>query len=242
MHDRGPVDDTGMAQGTGSTGVGTALLGRLVETVVRLAPGADACGLTVQGPRGAETVACAGELARAGDERQYELGVGPCLESMREGVVVAVDDMASETRWGDYPARAVAEGVLSTLSLPLVGTGTPGAVNLYARTPGAFTDADRQIGLEWAGLVGGALATARALDEHEDLVTQLGHALVSRTVIGQATGLLMVRADCDATVALDALKRESQHTNRKLREVAEELVAAHESSARTTAGPGPALA
>ncbi|MFC7574969.1 GAF domain-containing protein [Klenkia terrae] len=86
--------------------------------------------------RGPLTIASAGELARLGDAQQYELGVGPCLESMREGVVVAVPDMVAERRWGGYPARAVAAGVRATLSLPLPGGETPGALNLYARTPG----------------------------------------------------------------------------------------------------------
>ncbi|MEI4279512.1 GAF and ANTAR domain-containing protein [Klenkia terrae] len=237
MHGGDPVLDRVGEKGAGPAGAGRALLGDLVDTVVRLAPGADACGLTVQRAGGPLTIASAGELARLGDAQQYELGVGPCLESMREGVVVAVPDMVAERRWGGYPARAVAAGVRATLSLPLPGGETPGALNLYARTPGALGDADRQIGQQWADLLAGALATTQSLEEHRDQVGQLEQALVSRTVIGQATGLLMARADCDAAVALEALKRQSQHTNRKLREVAEELVAAHERGARTTAGP-----
>jgi hypothetical protein len=49
-------------------------------------------------------------------------------------------------------------------------------------------------------------------------------ALESRAVIEQAKGVLMATAGCTADEAFPLLRRQSQHENRKLRDVAEQLV------------------
>jgi len=53
---------------------------------------------------------------------------------------------------------------------------------------------------------------------------QLREALASRDVIGQAKGILMAREVCTPDEAFDILRRGSQRTNRKLRDVAQDLV------------------
>src|SRR3954470_15472443 len=90
----------------------------LVRWAVEQSPGAEACGLTLEQAGRGFTVTYSGELARRGDERQYELDDGPCLQALRTGEVVAVDDMAKERRWGCYPQRALEAGVHASLSLP----------------------------------------------------------------------------------------------------------------------------
>jgi hypothetical protein len=51
------------------------------------------------------------------------------------------------------------------------------------------------------------------------------HAMRSRAVIEQAKGILMARLGCDADAAFNELKTLSQHSNRKLRDLAAEIVA-----------------
>ena len=55
-------------------------------------------------------------------------------------------------------------------------------------------------------------------------VEQLEKALGGRTVIGQATGILMERFDLTSDRAFSVLSRMSQQNNVKLREVAEQIV------------------
>jgi AmiR/NasT family two-component response regulator len=55
-------------------------------------------------------------------------------------------------------------------------------------------------------------------------VEGLNTALVSRTVIGQAEGILMERFNIDADRAFRVLKRVSSQSNTKLQRVAAELV------------------
>jgi hypothetical protein len=50
-------------------------------------------------------------------------------------------------------------------------------------------------------------------------------ALESRAVIEQAKGIIMAATSCDPHRAFDTLVRQSQHENRKLHQVAEDLVA-----------------
>ncbi|MGY1709872.1 GAF domain-containing protein [Geodermatophilus sp. SYSU D00758] len=91
-----------------------------------------ACGETL------ETVAAAGELARRMDEAQYEAGEGPCLTAAREGVVVVVADLASESRWPRFARRMAAEpGIRSVASLPIrIGENPIGSLNFAFRRGG----------------------------------------------------------------------------------------------------------
>ena len=143
-------------------------LDSLVRWAVEQSPGAEACGLTLEQAGRGLTVTYSGELAARGDERQYELDDGPCLEALRTRSVVRVRDLAEEDRWGDYPRRAMEAGVRSSLSFPLVlGEGARGALNLYSGRPDAFNDTDERAGHSWAGQAAGALSVAWRMAERE---------------------------------------------------------------------------
>jgi GAF domain-containing protein len=213
----------------------TGFLDSLVRWAVEQTPGAEACGLTVEQSRRPETVTYSGELALRGDERQYELDDGPCLQSLRSGDVVHVADMATETRWGKYPQRAVEAGVHSSLSFPLtVGDHGRGALNLYASRPHAFTETDERVGQSWAGQASGALSVAWRLAAADETVDNLTRSLITRQVIGQAVGLLMAQRTCTADAAFELLRGASQRSNEKLRDVATRIVAGHEQSVVAT--------
>jgi hypothetical protein len=204
-------------------------LDSLVRLAVENTPGAEACGLTLERAGRGLTVTYSGELAARGDERQYELDDGPCLQALRSGRVVTVPDMADEQRWGAYPQRAVEAGVRSSLSLPLtVGERGRGALNLYASQPHAFTDIDVLAGQSWAGQASGALSVAWRMGEREAAVDHLTRGMVTRQVIGQAVGLLMAQRRCTAEEAFELLKGASQRNNEKLRDVAARMIAGHE--------------
>lgn len=207
----------------------TRFLDSLVQWAVERTPGAEACGLTLEQAGRARTVTYSGDLALRGDERQYELDDGPCLESLRSGSVVAVSDMSAETRWGHYPKRALEAGVHSTLSFPLtVGDEGRGALNLYASRPHAFADNDQVVGQSWAAQASGALSVAWRLAARDETVDNLTRSMVTRQVIGQAVGLLMAQRRCTAEEAFALLKGASQRANEKLRDVAQRLVTGHD--------------
>ncbi len=75
---------------------------------------------------------------------------------------------------------------------------------------------------ELRDLLDGSVAEALAASEVE--VAQLHVAMKNRTVIGQATGMLMLMLNVSEEQAFDYLRRVSSHRNRKVTEIAEEIV------------------
>ncbi|MBB3085351.1 GAF and ANTAR domain-containing protein [Geodermatophilus sabuli] len=222
-------DDTDLVALLASGGDLNSFLGDLVHLAVGHTPAAQACGLTLARSSGAVTVNATGPLAQEADERQYEVDDGPCLQAMREGVLVRVDDMTEETRWGDFPSLAVRVGVRSSLSLPLEVEGrSRGALNLYSTEPAAFDDDARETAGRWAAQASGALAVALRIADGDDRADRLAGGLDTRTTIGQAIGLVMAQERCSAEQAFALLRVSSQRRNVKLRDVAAALVASFE--------------
>ncbi|GGT04540.1 GAF and ANTAR domain-containing protein [Streptomyces chromofuscus] len=187
--------------------------------------GAEGAGVTIEREQRPLTVVSAGPAARKLDEKQYGLDDGPCLQSLRSGEEVTVDDMIGETRWGDYPAYAAACGIRSSLSLPIAArTDTAGALNLYAAPPRAFTGGDLTVLRSLASQATGAIALAQRMSDTQDFAEQLQTAMQSRSVIDQALGVIMSQRRCTADEAFGILRSASQHRNVKLRDLCAELI------------------
>ena len=195
------------------------LLAEIVSAAVAMVPGADEGSISVvHGRRNVFSEAPVGDLPVQIDALQYETGQGPCLDAAYEQHTVRVDDLATEQRWPRFARRASETGAVSMLSLQLFVEGDNlGALNLYSRSPDAFTDESEQIGLLFASHA--AIAYAGVRKE-----AQLLHALSNRDVIGQAKGILMERYQISGARAFLLLTRASQTSNRKLHDVAGELV------------------
>lgn len=200
-----------------------------LDQVVRLAADvvtpAAACGLTMRRATQPFTVSNSDELANQVDEIQYGADEGPCLDTLRTGEVVEVDDLTRENRWSRYRGHAVAHGVISSLSLPLAVDGhTVAALNLYAKEPAAFRGEARRHAEAFAAQCSAALVLVLRQAEQAQLHRQLTEAMSARSVIDQAIGVLMAQERCTADAAFDLLRRASQHRNRKLREVAVDII------------------
>lgn len=89
---------------------------------------------------------------------------------------------------------------------------------MYSQSRDAFDDDAREEGLAIAAQVAIAVAAAQQ-------VQHLHTAVDSRTVTGQATGILMERFDLEPHRAFSVLVRLSSQRNVKLRELAAEIVA-----------------
>lgn len=208
-----------------STDTVEEFLRELAAQAARLVAGGLSCGMTL-GTKGRPfTVACSHELAAEVDEIQYGLGDGPCLESMRAGVMVRIGDTATEPRWTGFCERAAQRGVRATLSLPLVADGEPaGALNLYAPVPDAFAEAQVRRARQFAEHGSGALALASRLASYAALTGQLRSSLASRAVIDQAIGVIMAQERCSQAKAFAILRTASQHRNIKVRDLAREII------------------
>jgi GAF domain-containing protein len=187
--------------------------------------GAEAVSITLLRNEKAFTAAYDGAMSLAADELQYERGYGPCMDAGRTGTVLLIDDTRVETRWPDYTAHVAARGVLSSLSVPLpIQTDVIGALNIYSRTPSAFSIEAVEIAEELAGHVAVAVGNAIAFTEATTRVEQMRKAMDSRSIIDQAMGVIMAQNRCDADAAFAILTRASQNRNIKLREIARSTV------------------
>jgi GAF domain-containing protein len=158
------------------------------------------------------------------DALQHATGEGPCLDAITHRQMFYADDLATDPRWPRFGPQADAAGIRSVLALPLSTNGREGALNLYARYPAAFGVADRAKGVILATLAGFAISAARSHESEERRADNLSTALGTRELIGQAQGILMERERITSDEAFDILRRASQHLNRKLRDVAQDLV------------------
>jgi hypothetical protein len=158
------------------------------------------------------------------DALQQSAGQGPCLDAIAQGDTIYADDLAEGDRWSFFGIEATERGIRCLLTLSLAANGIEGALNLYAQYPRAFGVLDRTRALILASLAGLVLAAARSHEDEERRAQNLHAALVTREVIGQAQGILIERERITADQAFDLLRRASQNLNRKLREVAQDLV------------------
>jgi GAF domain-containing protein len=133
--------------------------------------------------------------------------------------------LGSDKRWPRFGGRVARLGVHSALSLPLtVEDQLIGAINAYAHTRDAFAEHAVRLASQFAAPAAVSLYNARLLTDATERAAQLQRALVSRTAIDQAIGIVRARTGVSAEQAFDRLVRLSQTENTKLRVVAERLV------------------
>ena len=201
------------------------VLDEITKVARRAMPGTEAASITLIRGENAFTAAYDGQMALDADELQYERGYGPCMDAARAGQVFLIDDMRTEQRWPDYARNAAAQGVRSSLSVPLPFQGaTIGALDTYAGRPHAFGEADVALGEDVASWLALAVSNAEAAARTEEDLAHMRKAMMSRAVIEQAKGILMERHKVTDDQAFTILTHASQQTNVKLRDVAADLV------------------
>lgn len=208
-----------------------ATLQRVVSLAVETIDGCEHAGISVIEGRKVTSPASSDEVPAIVDRIQSDTGEGPCVDAITEHEVFQTGRLSEEERWPNFTPRAIAESrVESILSLRLfVAEGTMGALNLYSTQPDAFDERDVAVATVFAAHAAVAWSTSQTIEN-------LRAGMVTRQLIGQAVGLLMVRQGMSESDALEALRRASQRLNVKLRQVAESIV--HPRGAQLTDGEG----
>lgn len=152
---------------------------------------------------------------------QLDSDSGPLVSALRDRATVLIPDTSTDDRWPVWAAKVAELGVRSSLDVPLAtgdhGRTNVGVLGLYSPDPDAFDQDDEAIAHILARHASVAVASAR----HEETMAQ---AVDARKLVGQAMGILMERFDLDDDRAFAILKRYSQDTNTKLRDVAQQLI------------------
>jgi AmiR/NasT family two-component response regulator len=99
-----------------------------------------------------------------------------------------------------------------------------GALNFYAGAAGAFGETEAGIGRLFAAQATVVLVNAQAYWGARIKSEDLEQALAGREVIDLAKGIIMNSMGCGPDEAFQVLVTQSQQENRKLREVAAEIV------------------
>lgn len=193
-------------------------VGQIVAYGMRLV-GADHGGVTLWRSRGRlQSVGATSQIVLRLDQCQYELREGPCVRAAEKIHEVLANDLATDPRWPAWSNLAVALGVRSAAAVELYANNRRlGALNLFG------TRRDQFSGLDAAELhtfgIHASVALAAAITEEN-----LQHAVEARTVIGQATGILMHKFGLTADAAVAVLRRYSQDNNLPLRQIAELVI------------------
>jgi len=149
-------------------------------------------------------------------------GVSPGIAAFDSGEAVVVHDLAEDGRFPEYAAQMLARtGVRSVVShgLRLAGA-TVGVMTCYARCPELFDEA----AVERAQLLAQHAVIAIEAALADDRAENLEAALARSRTIGAAVGILVERHRLTPDGAFAVLARLSQNHNRKVADVAAELV------------------
>ena len=141
--------------------------------------------------------------------------------------MIGVDDFAADSRWPRFRAAGEDGGVASSLSVPLLidDDDTFGALNVYGKSAFAFSADDERIAQRFATHAAVVVSNVVAYWDAIALSRNLTAAMDHSGVIEQAKGVLMGTHRVSADDAFNLLRQRSQSENRKLRDVALDVVA-----------------
>jgi GAF domain-containing protein len=202
------------------------LLNRLVRYCLELL-GFDDAGLVLADLDGQlKVVVSTSEQARFLEILQLHAGSGPCLDCYRSGKSVHVEDLGKNAdRWPVLANMARGGGYRAVHAVPLkFRDQTVGAMNLLSAAPFRLELAEYKIARALAEVATLAIVSQRARRRAEQVAEQLQGALNSRVVIEQAKGMLAQQGGLDVVAAFAALRQYARRNNRRLTEVARDVV------------------
>jgi GAF domain-containing protein len=203
-----------------------ATLRRIAELAVKTIPGADDASVTLIERGKPKTVAFSGQLAVTLDERQYELGFGPCLDAALSAQTILLDTHDEQESYTEFCRQARRQGIRHVLAVGMATfQHTSGALNIYGSgSLRAFDSQVREAAAAFAGYAAVTLFNAALYAGALDEVAQMQQAMASRASIEQAKGIIMAQQHCTADEAFRILIDTSSRSNRKLRDVAQTVI------------------
>lgn len=174
-----------------------------------------------------EVVASTSEANTLVEIMQLDANAGPCLECFRTRAVVSLPDVdIGSSRWPDFSATALAQGIHSVYAIPLrLRETTIGTLNLMRNERGELNPHDIRAAQALADVATIGILQERTIRDSSELRDQLQAALTSRVIIEQAKGVVAETANVSIEAAF-ALIRHHAHSNQTpLSLVARQLVA-----------------
>lgn len=203
------------------------LLYRLVSRCAKILGAADAGILLPDAHGSLEVIASTSERSQLISLLQLDEEQGPCLDAYHSGRPVTVDNFAAiHDRWPRFAEAAGELGYHWMHAIPLrLREEVIGSLNLFGDQPDALTAEDALAARGLADIATIGILHERAFRESDLARTQLQHALDSRVVVEQAKGILSHTHGVDMEEAFRLLRGQARSTQRKLADVAREIIA-----------------
>lgn len=185
------------------------------------------------------TAAASSTTSALVEELQFTMGEGPCLAAFASRAPVLVPDLteAASTTWPGYGPAAHEHGVRAVFAFPLqVGVARLGALDVYRDQPGAMS--------AWAlsrALTYAEVAMQTMLDAQQDpdeMATLLADSTETRFEVYQAQGMLIVQLAVSANEALVRMRAYAYLHDRRLGDVADDIIARRLTMEPDEPGPG----
>ena len=209
-----------LTAGLSGTAGDTLTPDRIVALAADVVPHVDHAALTIVEKTNPQprTVAATGQLPHLVDQIQYQTGQGPCLEALEDNDITAASDLRTDRQWPEFARRAVAETPVRSMFgvRLLIDDIGRGALNFYSEDVETYHETDFALGALFASYASLALLK----EFHEASAEHLRTALESSRQIGMAIGILMARHLMTSDQAMAALRRASNHLQRKVRDIA----------------------
>lgn len=166
------------------------------------------------------------DVGQSIEKTEAELQEGPCTDAARRGTAVVVSDL--ETATDEYPRfvpAALELGIRAVHALPIHHAGhLIGSLDIISDEPGQLPEREVSTAQLLVEVAASYIANSRALEEQTVLAQQLQTALDSRAIIEQAKGVVAARHDIPVEEAFDRIRRHARSNQRKLKDVAAEIV------------------
>jgi ANTAR domain len=175
-----------------------------------------------------ETIYASDRLASEVEELALTLGEGPCVDAITGSPAFVADLTTPEclARWPVFAPAAVQAGVRAVFALPLqVGAIRLGVMDLYRAQPGDLDSEQLADALLLADTVCALLLDAAQADRSPPDEYRPEQAGPTHPEVHQATGMIIVQLGVTAAVALTRLRAHAYAHDRRLRDVAADVVA-----------------
>ncbi|MFE1644291.1 GAF domain-containing protein [Microbacterium sp. P01] len=202
------------------------LLHTLVTECVRTLGAADA-GIMVPDENGSlSVIASSSERIHLVGLLQLDARQGPCLDAYRTGRPVSVNNLAKmRDLWPEFVGRAGELGYQWVYAVPLrLRDDTIGSLNLFGDRTDGLSPEDVNAARGLADIASIGILHERAFREADVARTQLQYALESRVVVEQAKGVIAKAHKINMDEAFGHLRDTARSTQRRLSDIAREVI------------------
>jgi hypothetical protein len=171
-------------------------------------------------------IAASDEQALLVVDLQFISGEGPTIDAHRGGRPVLEPELAAATRWPAFTPEATAAGVAAVFALPLqIGAARFGALTFYRDRPGPLGEGFLADALNMAEVASEITLRLQAQVPPGSMHQVLEQLVSKRTVVYQATGMILVQMGVGLEEAVAALRARAYAAGRPVGDVAADVVA-----------------